>query len=255
MVIGALAIIVFVVVVAPEFTRNLVMLAYLRKWTKANDAGLSRLEPLARWWISIEHANPLLQAQASAVARTLDDDATASATLEKARSLAPIAEHCYSRDAMQLEHLARPIHPLAERPKQLAFVAHVSSDDVTSQMRTVFAENGGNACMHMLTATMPNNPASYAAMSVPLPVRPGPQYRIRTECYVTGDLRVTLDALGAGEKIVSASINAKDGWTTTEFELQPQSAYMMRLFITAHSGSGRVACRDAEIIELSSAAR
>jgi hypothetical protein len=237
---------------APDFARNLVMLARLRAWTTSSGTAYTNLAPVAAWLLNAERADSYLQAQSAARAGERGDADAERAALARARALAPIAGHCSSQDAMLIEHLARPLLSAPTQPKASAFFAHTADPGTISQMRSLPFDDGPGDCMHVLTVAQADE-NGYAAMHARLPTQPGRRYRIDFDCYVTGRLKAEVivgdgdddgDGDDAGGGDIIAAIEAREAWTRIPIDFAATSSYVATVQVVARNGAGRIACRD-----------
>lgn len=241
------------VALAPDAARNLVMLAWLRSWTQPNDRSLTGLAPVVRWMRFYERSNSYLQAQTAGMSNSLGDAADGAAALERARTLAPIARQCNSSDAMLLESLAQPLLPRPGAPRRFMFVAHSASRPGVSQMRTVAGSDGGANCLHMLTLAAPTGADEFGAMHAFVPMQPGRRYQIDAECYVTGPIRVDIQAVSSLTS--SLPIEMHDAWTTITLRVAADQNPLSYVQVIAREGSGRVTCRNTLVSDITDASR
>ena len=228
---------------APDFARNLVMLARLRAWATSDATAYTNLAPVAAWLMNAERADSHLQAQSAARASERGDVDGARAALARARALAPIAGHCSSQDAMLIEHLARPLLSMPTQPKASAFFAHTTAPGTISQVRSLQFDDGPGDCMHVLTVALTDEDG-YAAMHALLPIQPGRRYRIDFDCYVTGRLNAEVAVIGGDSDAVTAAIEAREAWTRIPIDFAATSSYVATVQVVARNGAGRIACRD-----------
>ena len=241
------------IVCAPDAVHNLLMLAWVRNWTRPGDAGLVNLKAAAHWILTIKRYDPLLQAQSAGIAYDLDLNDEAVDALEHARKLASIARQCSSADAMLLEHMARPLLPRQNRPRSSGFMSFSTSDPAVSQVRTIAAEDGAANCVYQLTIAALADSADYGAMHAALPVQPGRRYRLGTECYAVGSMRADFRLIGANTQ--SLVIGTRDAWIPLVLNFQSSTESIVYAQIIVRSGAGRIVCRDILVSDITDDSR
>lgn len=234
---------------APEVARNLIMLAYLRSWTRDGDASLNNLNSLSVWLYEHERVNPQLQAQQAALAQMRGDQAAALAALERARESNSISGHCTSQDAMLLEQMAHPFIPTQQIPRTLVFSTYSAQADAASQHRITSVREGvaNGECLSMLTTAIPAGSKTFAEMQAQIPVQINHHYRIELECYMDGALDATFGFSDEPEPKVT--LDAKDAWTTIRLNFQAGARHLMRAQIRIQAGIGRIVCRNGKVYE------